>query len=50
MPKPITNINEVPIIEKESIVDLLAMPDTANINLEPPKLNKKICRPENFDF
>lgn len=34
---------------KESIIDLLAMPDAADINFEPPKLNKTIYRPEDFD-
>lgn len=30
---------------KESIVDLLAMPDTAEIDFEPPRLKKKLYRP-----
>jgi len=34
---------------KESIVDLLAMPDAADIDFKPPKLNKKVYRPEDFD-
>ncbi len=34
---------------KENIVDLLAMPAAADIDFEPPKLNKKIYRPEDFD-
>lgn len=34
---------------KESIVDLLAMPDAADIDFEPAKLNKKIYRPEDFE-
>jgi prevent-host-death family protein len=34
---------------KESIIDLLAMPDAAEIDFEPAKLNKKIYRPEDFD-
>ena len=34
---------------KESIVELLAMPDAASIDFEPPKLNKTIYRPEDFD-
>ena len=34
---------------KENIIDLLAMPDAAEIDFEPAKLNKKIYRPEDFD-
>lgn len=34
---------------KESIVDLLAMPDVADIDFEAPKLNKNLFRPEEFD-
>ena len=34
---------------KESIIDLLAMPDAADIDFEPAKLNKEIYRPEDFD-
>lgn len=34
---------------KESIIDLLAMPDAAGIDFEPAKLNKGIYRPEDFD-
>ena len=33
---------------KESIVELLAMPDAANIDFEPPKLNKTLYRKEDF--
>src|SRR6185295_7985967 len=33
---------------KESIIDLLAMPDAADIDFEPAKLNKNIYRPEDF--
>lgn len=33
---------------KESIIELLAMPDAAEVDFEPPKLNKKIYRPESF--
>lgn len=31
--------------KKESIVDLLAMPDAAEIDFEPPYLNKKLYQP-----
>ena len=31
--------------KKESIVDLLAMPDAADIDFEPPRLNKELYRP-----
>lgn len=34
---------------KENIVELLAMPDAADIDFEPAKLNKEIYRPEDFD-
>lgn len=34
---------------KENIVDLLAMPDAADIDFEPVKRNKKMYRPEDFD-
>ncbi|HSW71371.1 MAG TPA: type II toxin-antitoxin system Phd/YefM family antitoxin [Gammaproteobacteria bacterium] len=34
---------------KESILDLLAMPDVADIEFEVPPLNKKIYRSEDFD-
>jgi prevent-host-death family protein len=34
---------------KENIVDLLAMPDAADIDFEPAKLNKNIYRPEDFE-
>ena len=30
--------------QKESIVELLAMPDVADIDFEPPRLNKKLYR------
>ncbi|MFN7095964.1 MAG: type II toxin-antitoxin system Phd/YefM family antitoxin [Gammaproteobacteria bacterium] len=30
---------------KESIIELLAMPDVADIDFEPPRLNKKLYRP-----
>ncbi|OGT36068.1 MAG: prevent-host-death protein [Gammaproteobacteria bacterium RIFCSPHIGHO2_12_FULL_37_14] len=33
---------------KKNIIDLLAMPDVADIEFEPAKLNKKIYRPEDF--
>ena len=31
--------------QKESIVELLAMPDVAEIEFEPPRLNKELYRP-----
>jgi len=31
--------------KKESIVELLAMPDAADIDFEPPRLNKELYRP-----
>lgn len=34
---------------KESIVELLAMPDAADFDFEAPKLNKEFYRPEDFD-
>lgn len=34
---------------KETIVDLLAMPASKNIDFEAPKLKGKIYRPEEFD-
>ncbi len=34
---------------KENIIDLLAMPDAADIDFEPGKLDKEIYRPEDFD-
>jgi len=34
---------------KENIIDLLAMPDAADIDFEPPKLDKPIYHPEDFD-
>ncbi len=30
---------------KESIVELLAMPDVADIDFEPPRLNRELYRP-----
>ncbi len=33
---------------KESIIDLLAMPDAARIDFKPPKLKTKLFRPEEF--
>ena len=30
---------------KESIVELLAMPDAADIDFEPPRINKELYRP-----
>ena len=33
---------------KENIVDLLAMPDVADIDFEVPKLSGEIYRPEDF--
>ncbi len=33
---------------KENILDLLAMPDVADIEFEAPKLDKKIYRSEDF--
>lgn len=33
---------------KENILDLLAMPDVADIDFEAPKLNKEIYRPKDF--
>lgn len=33
---------------KENIVDLLAMPDVADMDFEVPKLNKKMYRSEDF--
>ncbi|MFT4059618.1 MAG: type II toxin-antitoxin system Phd/YefM family antitoxin [Legionella sp.] len=34
---------------KETIVDLLAMPDTTDIDFEAPKLKRTIYRTEEFD-
>lgn len=34
---------------KENIIDLLAMPDAADIEFEPAKLNKNLYNPEDFD-
>ncbi|MGZ5075625.1 MAG: type II toxin-antitoxin system Phd/YefM family antitoxin [Methylobacter sp.] len=31
--------------QKESIVELLAMPDAADIDFEPPRLNKTLYKP-----
>jgi prevent-host-death family protein len=31
--------------KKESIVELLAMPDAADIDFEPPRLNKELYKP-----
>jgi prevent-host-death family protein len=31
--------------KKESIVELLAMPETADIDFEPPRLNKELYKP-----
>jgi prevent-host-death family protein len=33
---------------KENILDLLAMPEVADIDFDVPKLNKKISRSEDF--
>ena len=34
--------------QETSIVDLLAMPDAADIEFEAPKLNKELYRPADF--
>jgi len=34
---------------KETIVELLAMPDAAELDFDPPRLSKKMYRPEDFD-
>lgn len=34
--------------KKESIIDLLAMPEVANIDFNPPRINKKLFRPADF--
>lgn len=34
---------------KVSIIDLLAMPNAADIDFEPAKLNQNIYRPEDFE-
>lgn len=34
--------------KQESIIELLAMPDVADIDFEPPKLDEHLYRPENF--
>jgi len=34
--------------EKESIVELLAMPEAAEITFTPPRLDKGLYRPEDF--
>ena len=31
--------------KKESIVELLAMPETADIDFQPPRLNKELYKP-----
>lgn len=33
---------------KENILDLLAMPEAADIDFEPKKLNRKLYHPEDF--
>ncbi|MCH9770497.1 MAG: type II toxin-antitoxin system Phd/YefM family antitoxin [Gammaproteobacteria bacterium] len=33
------------IEDKQSIVELLAMPDAADIDFDPPRLNKNLYRP-----
>lgn len=32
----------------QNIIDLLAMPDIADIDFEPPRLNKELYRPEDL--
>jgi|GEM_PF-5972982 len=32
-------------VSKESIAELLVMPDAADIDFEPPRLNKELYRP-----
>ena len=34
--------------KKENIVELLAMPETADIDFEPPRLNKELYKPADF--
>jgi prevent-host-death family protein len=34
---------------KETIVDLLAMPEAAQLDFAPPKLTKNFYRPEDFE-
>jgi len=34
--------------KNESIVELLAMPDAADIDFEPPRLNKGLFKPADF--
>jgi prevent-host-death family protein len=34
---------------KESIVDLLAMPDAEEVDFEAPKLSEKLYKPEEFN-
>ena len=34
--------------KKQSILDLLAMPDAADIDFDPPKLNKELYKPADF--
>ncbi|MEE9451570.1 MAG: type II toxin-antitoxin system Phd/YefM family antitoxin [Gammaproteobacteria bacterium] len=36
------------IKQQESIVELLTMPEVADIDFEPPKLNKALYKPEDF--
>jgi len=33
---------------KETIIDLLAMPDVADIDFDAPKFGKKMYKPEDF--
>ncbi len=40
---------ELKIKIKENIIDLVAMPNAADIEFEPTKLNKNIYRPEDFE-
>ncbi len=34
--------------KKDSIVELLAMPDAADIDFEPPRMDKELYRPADF--
>ena len=34
---------------KESIIDLLAMPESSDIEFEPKKVTKKLFKPEDFE-
>ncbi len=34
--------------KKESIIDLLAMPEAADIEFEPPRINKELFKPADF--